>query len=105
MDEFLCVTVVSNPGESRADFTARLSHFWTHMLRTRPDDFEKVYAEATQFESSGDAITRQYLVEPQVIPVLEQEMRAGRVTFEPIDADDSYSKYEATPADWMQIEH
>ena len=42
MDEYLCLTVLSRPSEPDAEFKARLSAFWTTMLRTRPDDFEKV---------------------------------------------------------------
>lgn len=105
MDEFVCVTVISQPGEAQSDFAARLSQFWTHMLRSRPDDFEKVYAEATGFEQAGDLQKRQYLVEPGVVPVLEQEMRAAGLNHEPIDMDDLYSKYEAVAPDWWQIEH
>ena len=105
MDEYLCITVLSKPGEAQADFAARLSQFWTHMLRNPKDEFERVYAETTAFGSSGDRVTRQYLVEQGVADVLEREFAAGGVDHEPIDRDDCYSKYEATPPDWMWIEH
>ncbi len=105
MDEFVCLTVVSNAGEPQADFAARLSRFWTHMLRTRKGDFEKVYAETTSFDRAGDRLKRQYLVGLDVLPILESEMRSAGVGHEPIDADELYSKYEAVPPDWMQIEH
>ena len=105
MDEFVCVTVMSRPGEPQAEFAARLSRFWTHMLRTRKDDFEKVYAEATSFEHAGGRLKRQYVVEPDVAPVLEAELRAGAIDFEPIDMDEMFSKYEAVAPEWMQIEH
>jgi hypothetical protein len=105
MDEFLCVTVVSKSGEAQAEFAARLSRFWTHMLRTRKDDFEKVYAENTAFEHAGGRLTRQYLVESDVVLILDSEMLAAGVEFEPIDADETYSKYEAVAPEWMQIEH
>lgn len=105
MDEFVRITLVSRAGESHAEFAARLSLFWTHMLRTRPDDFEKVYAEATEFERSGESVTRQYLVEPLILALLETEMRGAGISFEPIDRDDTFTKYEAVPADWWQIEH
>ena len=105
MDEYLCITVLSRPGESEADFKARLSAFWTHMLRTRETDFERVYAETTQFERDGDRLGRKYLVEAEVAPVLEGELRAAGLGHEPIDPDDLYSKYEAVPPEWMWIEH
>ena len=66
MDEYVCLTVKSNPGESEAAFTARMASFWTHMVRNKPDDYEKVYAEATKFEKGGDKLTRQYMLEAGV---------------------------------------
>ena len=105
MDEFVCLTVVSNPGEPQAEFAARLSRFWTHMLRTRPDDFEKVYAEKTSFDHADDRLKRQYMIEPDVLPILEAEMKAAGVSHEPVDVDELYSKYESVPPEWMQIEH
>jgi hypothetical protein len=105
MDEYLCITVQSHPGESQADFAARLSKFWTHMLRNHPDEFERVYAETTAFGSAGDRLSRQYLVQEGIADVLEREFAAGGIAHEPIDRDDQYTKYEATPPDWMWIEH
>src|SRR5437764_11788894 len=97
MDEFVCLTVVSTAGEAQADFAARLSRLWTHMLRTRKDDFERVYAETTAFERTGDRLTRQYLAEAGVRAVLAAELAAAGVEHEPIDPDDLYPKYEAAP--------
>jgi len=105
VDEYLRLTVLSRPGESQADFAARLSRFWTHMLRQRQDDFEKVYAETTAFEESDQRWSRQYLVEEDVISILEQELAAAGLEHEPIDREDLYSRYEAAPPEWMQIEH
>lgn len=105
MEEFICVTVLSRRGEAEAEFSARLSHFWTHMLRDLPDDFEKVYAETTQFEEMDGSLSRQYLAEESVIDLLEREMKAHDIAYRPIDRDDVYSKYEASGAGWMQIEH
>ena len=105
MDDYACITVISKPGESTSEFSARLSRFWTHLLRTRQDDFEKVYAETTTFDLKGDQQTRQYLAELGVVSLLEIEMRAAEVEFEPIDPDELYSKYEAAPPHWMQIDH
>jgi hypothetical protein len=105
MDDYVCITVISRPGESTADFSARLSRFWTRLLRSRPDDFKKVYAEATSFEAIGDRHSRQYLIESEVIDLLENEMKSAQVDFEPIVPDELFSKYEASPPHWMQIEH
>jgi hypothetical protein len=105
VDEFVCLTVRSAPGEGDADFSARLSRFWTQMLRTRPDDFEKVYAETTRFEAAGDRRTRRYAVEGSVVGVLEGELARAGIEHEPVDHDDVYSKYETVAPEWMQIEH
>ena len=50
MNDYLCLNVLAKPGESEADFKARLSAFWTHMLRRHQAAFEKVYAETSAFE-------------------------------------------------------
>lgn len=105
MTEYLCVTLVGQAGEGQAEFTARLTAFWTHMLRNRPDDYEKVYAEATAFGVYDNRPTRQYMVEVAGAEVLVNELRAAAIEFLPIDEDDTYSKYEATSPDWFQIEH
>jgi hypothetical protein len=103
--DYLCLTVLSNAGESRVDFSNRLSRFWTHMLRNFKADFEKVYAETTEFELAGDCLSRMYLFHEDVIVRLETELQAAGLTHEPIDRDEVYSKYEAVPPEWMQIEH
>ena len=105
MDDYVCITVMSKPDEGQVDFSARLSRFWTHMLRQRKSDFEKVYAETTQFERVGNRLSRQYLAQTDVVVLLEAEMRAAAVDFAPVNLDDLFSKYEAVPPDWMQIEH
>jgi len=105
MTDYLCVTLLGQSGESQAAFKARLTVFWTHMLRNRPDDYEKVYAEATAFGDHDGQPSRQYMVEVSVAEVLVNELRAANLSFVPIDADDTYSKYEATSPDWFQIEH
>ena len=105
MDDFICLTVRARPGEGEAEFSARLTRFWTHMLRSRPDDFEKVYAETTRFETGGGVLTRQYLVREDAANAVTQEMAAAGVEHAPVDRDDVYTKYEATPPHWMQIEH
>jgi hypothetical protein len=105
MDEYVCLTVLSQIGESQGDFAARLSRFWTHMLRNRKSDFEKVYAETTKFGADDDRLSRQYLAQLEVIDILEAEMQSAGVEFKPVDRDDIFSRYEATPPDWMQIEH
>lgn len=105
MTEYLCLTLLANPDEAEPVFKARLAAFWTHMLRNRPDDYEKVYAEATRFTSVESRVARQYMAEVDVIGVLTRELAAYDIAFAPIDEDDIYTKYEAASPDWFQIEH
>jgi hypothetical protein len=104
-EDYLSLVVRSRPGEDEAAFKTRLSEFWTGMLRNHPDEFEKVYAETVRFEADGDQRTRKYLFEASVADLLEEKLSAAALDHEPIDRDDVYSKYEATPPDWMWIEH
>ncbi|MBY0513864.1 MAG: hypothetical protein K2P78_08120 [Gemmataceae bacterium] len=104
-DEYLCLTLVARAGEPEAAFTSRLTAFWTHLLRTRPDEYEKVYAEATRFAATDGRVSRQYMVEAGGVEVLTAELAAAGVEFVPSDPDDVYSKYEAAPPDWFWIEH
>jgi hypothetical protein len=105
VDEYVVITLLARAGESRADFSARLSAFWTHLLRTRKTDFEKVYAEAAEFEEHQGRSTRRYLVEPVILPVLEAELTTAGLAYAPIDPDDTFTKHEAVASEWWQIEH
>jgi hypothetical protein len=58
-----------------------------------------------KFVPESGRLTRQYLIETGIAPMLEQELKAAGFDFAPLDPDDIYSKYEATPPDWMWIEH
>jgi len=105
MDEYLCVTVLSRPDESQADFSSRLTQFWTNILRSQPDEFEQVYAETTAFTPNAGRQTRQYLIEAPLADRLSQWLQENGIDFEPIDEDETYSKYEAVPPEWFWIEH
>ncbi len=104
-DEFLCITVISKGDESSSEFAARLSEFWTKMLREFPDDFEKVYAETIEFEKRHDKQTRQYLCEEDAVEIVLREMKLADIAHDEVDLDDRWSKYEAAPTEWWQIEH
>jgi hypothetical protein len=104
-DEFLCLTLVSQPQETEAAFKTRLVEFWTHVLRTRPDDYEKVYSEAREFESDDDNLTRQYMIDIGVWPVLEPLLNSRKMGYLPVDEDDTYNRAEASSSEWFQIPH
>ncbi|MCE9568312.1 MAG: hypothetical protein K8U57_40445 [Planctomycetes bacterium] len=105
MTEYVCVTLLAEPLESESAFKARLTSFWTHMLRNKPDDYERVYAEATRFDLVGSCVTRQYMVQVDALDALSIELGAKGIAFSPVDVDDTYTKYEATSPDWFQLEH
>jgi hypothetical protein len=105
MAEYLCLTLLADPTEGEAGFKARLAAFWTHILRNRRDDYEKVYAEATTFGAHEGRISRQYMVEEVAIDALLEELTAHRIAHLTVDRDETYSKYEAVSPDWFQIEH
>lgn len=104
-DEFVRLTAVSAPGEAEAQFSARLSEFWTHMLRDFQEDFEKVYAETVEFETAGDRLERHYLCEESVVELVAREMDSWGIEHPPVDWDDRWNRYEAVAGEWMQIEH
>lgn len=105
MDEYLCVTTIGRPGESEAAFRARLTAFWSHFLRSFPDDYEQVYAEATAFGTDDGCVSRQYMVGAEAVALLTRELEAGGIAFAPVDADEVYSRYEASGSEWFQIPH
>jgi hypothetical protein len=104
MTEYVCLTLLGHAGESTGAFQSRLYAFWTHVLRTRPADYEKVYSEAVEFEGEGDRPARRYMVEPDVADVLAAELDTQGVAYHPVDRDDLYSKAEASSSEWFQIE-
>ena len=105
MEEFVCLRVRAEKDEAEADFAARLTRFWTYMLRQHQAEFEKVYAETSAFELDSGRLSRCYLAEGHAVPFLESEIRNAGFELAPIDLDDCLSKYEATAPEWMQIEH
>jgi hypothetical protein len=105
VDEYVCITVNSGTGEPQADFNSRLITFWSYLLRTRPDDYEQVYAETTKFVQAGNRITRQYLVAEKACDLLVEQLNTAGLETGPIDPTDIFSKYEATSPDWFQLEH
>lgn len=104
-DEYVRIIVLSNPNEPAEVFSARLSQFWTHMLRQHQATFEKVYAETIDFDADGDRLSRQYLCEEDAVDLVAGALDASGIEHAPVDWDDRWTKYEAVPSEWMQIEH
>lgn len=105
MDEYLCLTVVGRPGEAEPAFKLRLVEFWTHLLRTDPDLYERVYAEGTRFEAAGDRVTRTYMIEPDAVPAVQAALAGQGLGFDAVDPDDLFTKNEVSGRDWFQIPH
>lgn len=105
MKEYILVTVCSKKEESENTFSQRLSLFWTQMLRQNLEEFEKVYAECSEFENHGGLLGRKYAILPELASPLKTKLLNEGFDVLDIDTDDFYSPYEITAPDWMQIEH
>lgn len=103
--EYLCLTVLAGPGEAEPAFKARLTTFWTHLLRTAPDTYDAVYAEAKAFETTDGRVSRAYMVEAGAAGAVLRALEATGLTAVPPDPDDTYTKYEASGSDWFQLAH
>ncbi|MSR55600.1 MAG: hypothetical protein EXS09_20300 [Gemmataceae bacterium] len=105
MEEFARLTVISRKNEAEVDFKKRLIDFWTRMLRLWPAEYKRVYAEMARFDVQADRLARQYFVGSEICNLLREELSSVLIDFLPIDVDDLFSKYEATPPEWFQIPH
>ena len=102
---FQGIVLAGHSNENEALFSARLSRFWTGILRGYPEQFEAVYAESSEFGSTDNRPTRQYAVEPAVVLFLEEKLKEAGIVLLPVDPDDTYTRHEAVAPDWWQIEH
>lgn len=105
MKEYILITVCSKKDESGNNFSQRLSLFWTQMLRQSPEEFEKVYAECSEFENHDATLSRKYAILPELAGPLKTKLLNEGLQVLDIDIDDFYSPYEITAPEWMQIEH
>jgi hypothetical protein len=103
--EYLCLTLLANAGESEAAFKSRLTAFWTHLLRTRPDTYNAVFAEAKDFDTASGRVSRAYMVEADAADVVVAALAANSADVLPLDRDDTYTKYEVSGSEWFQIPH
>ena len=105
MIEYLCLTLLAQNEETTAAFKTRLIAFWSHLLRTAPETYQKVYAEAAEFELTENRVSRRYFLEKEAAALLLTFLAQNQLEFLPLDVDDAYSKYEATSPEWFQIAH
>ena len=105
MKEYQGIVVVGQENEPESRFSARLSEFWTVILRQHPEQFEGIYAEASEFDSNGNRPTRQYAVDPGVVDFLRELLSGAGIGLMPVDPDETFTRYEAVAPDWWQIEH
>lgn len=105
VDEYACLRFSSRPGESEGEFSKRLTGFWSHFLRTYPDEYMQVYAESARFEPAGDRVIRQYFVGLGALDILEPELATAGIEHEPVDRDELFSRFEAVAPEWFQIPH
>ncbi len=105
MTDYLCLTLVANASESEAAFKARLTAFWTHLLRTQKAIYDAVFAEAKDFDAANGCVSRSYMVEADAAEAVIDALAVSGITTLPLDPDDTYSKYEASGSEWFQIPH
>jgi hypothetical protein len=105
MTEYLCVTLLARAGETEDAFKTRLTVFWTHLIRTQPDTYAAVFAEAKAFDTTDDRVSRAYMVEAGAADAVAEALTTNGVEAAPVDADDVYTKYEASGSEWFQIAH
>lgn len=105
MDEYLCLTLLGNAGEGEPAFKARLTAFWTLLLRGQPDVYESVFAEARAFGSDAGRVSRAYMIEASAVRAVHDAARAAGVDVLEFDETDVYTKYEASGSDWFQLAH
>jgi hypothetical protein len=103
--DYLCLTLTANEGESETAFKSRLTAAWTHLLRTAPDAYEAVFAEAKEFDTTNGRVSRAYMVEAGAAEAVAKSLASQGVGVEALDPDDVYSKYEASGSEWFQIPH
>ena len=105
MIEYVGLTLLAEPGESEAAFTSRLTALWSHLLKSAPVEYERIYSEAVRFEREGDLVARRYMVDPEVLDTLLPLLDERKIASLPVDPDDLYSKAEASSNEWFQLEH
>ena len=105
MTEYLCLTLLANAGETEAAFKLRLTAFWSHLIRSAPDTYAAVFAEANAFDMSDGKVSRSYIVAASAAEAVASALTAHGLDALPLDADDTYTKYEASGSEWFQIDH
>jgi hypothetical protein len=100
---YLCLTLLANEHESETAFKSRLSASWTHLLRTQPDAYRALFAEAKEFDIISGRLSRQYVIEADAAATVAMALAQRGVESLPLDPDDIYSKYEASSSDWFQL--
>ncbi len=103
--DYLCLTLLATDGESEGAFKSRLTVFWSHLIRARPDTYEAVYAEASHFGTTDGRVSRAYMVEADAAEEVVLALVAAGITTLPVEHDDVYTKYEASGREWFQIPH
>jgi hypothetical protein len=103
--EYLYLILLANADEAESAFKARLTAAWTQLLRSAPDTYDAVYAEAKAFDRTNGRVSRAYMVEADAADAVAAALTASGVEVVPLDPDDVYSKYEASGGEWFQLAH
>ena len=103
--DYLCLTLLANANETESAFKSRLTAFWTHLIRTAPDTYAAVFAEAKEFDTTAGRVSRAYMVAADSAAAVAAALAEKGVEALPLAPDDTYSKYEASGSEWFQIPH
>src|SRR4051794_26378020 len=103
--DYLCLTLLAPAGESEPAFKARLTAFWTHLIRTQKATYDAVFAEAKEFGTTDGRVSRAYMVEAGAAQAVLDALASNGIEALPLDPDDTYTKYEASGSEWFQIPH
>lgn len=98
MNEFYCIQVLSNAGETDEDFLARLEDFWDlgHYSLA-----QNTYAKTPRLYDKENRRVQNYLVTCPTATTVEKELIKAGFDVLPVDIGMVYADYEATPPYWQ----
>lgn len=100
MNDFFCIQVLSNAGETDRDFISRLDDFWdlAHYSLSR-----SAYAKAPQLHNTENRRVQNYLVQCAAASAIERELAKAGFDVLPLDTSMVYAEYEATYPHWQLL--
>lgn len=100
MNNFFCIQVLSNAGETDSDFINRLDDFWdlAHYSLAKG-----TYAKAPQLHDKENRRAQNYLVQCAIASTIERELAKAGFDVFPLDTSMVYAEYEAIHPHWQLL--